>query len=332
MRAGAAGLALTFAAALTPFETRAGPPPIAFDRLWPLGTPADAGADVPGGGERVAVIYDNGPLITSQMGTLCGGGPESTVQVISLCLRLFGVYASGEGSADNWVADDFTLPCDATVQDIVLFAYESAAVGPSLTGGTVRVYAGRPAAPNDPALRESTTLAGAATQTGIQRAGEGPGPCILRIQRVRFAFDPPLELPRGTYWVCWQLSGSNLYSGPWVPPVTILGQTGKPGANALHTFRAGGPFEPAVDPGATSCPPPPAPFPQDLPFQIEGSLNCACTGDADGDGDADEDDIDVVLFNYGASVPPHTNGDLDGDGDVDQDDIDLVLFDYGCQP
>lgn len=331
MQTGASSLMACFIGTLSASMIRAEPPPTEFNLRWSRGTAADADSGGPAGWERAAVIYDNGPLITVQSGALCGGGAESTVQVISLCLRLFGEYASGEGSADYWVADDFTLGCRATVQHVVLFAYESAALGPSLTGGTVRVYSGQPTAPNNPALRESTTRAGAATQTGIQRAGEDPGPCILRIQRIKFAFDPPLELPRGTYWVCWQLEGSNLYSGPWAPPVTILGQTGKPGANALRAFRADGPFTPVVDPGATSCPPPPAPFPQDFPFQLEGMLNCACSGDADLDGDTDQDDIDVVLFNYGASVPPGTSGDLDGDGHVDQRDLDLVLFDFGCR-
>ncbi len=32
-------------------------------------------------------------------------------------------------------------------------------------------------------------------------------------------------LPPGTYWLDWQFGGSAWLSGPWAPPVTILGQT-----------------------------------------------------------------------------------------------------------
>ena len=42
-------------------------------------------------------------------------------------------------------------------------------------------------------------------------------------------------LPAGTYWLDWQ-TGGTLASGPWAPPVSILGQTGKPGANGATVF------------------------------------------------------------------------------------------------
>lgn len=57
----------------------------------------------------------------------------------------------------------------------------------------------------------------------------------------------------------------------------------------------------------------------------------ALPGDADGDCDVDQDDIDIVLFNFGQSVPAGTRGDLDGNGVVNQDDIDIVLFRYGTR-
>ena len=65
-------------------------------------------------------------------------------------------------------------------------------------------------------------------------------------------------LPAGTYWLDWQ-TGGTLASGPWAPPVTILGQTAT--GNGLQSIN-GAAFTPALDGAATQ---------QDLPFVIEGS-------------------------------------------------------------
>lgn len=63
-----------------------------------------------------------------------------------------------------------------------------------------------------------------------------------------------------------------------------------------------------------------------ISFTITGG---SLPGDADGNGSVDQDDLDLVLFYFGASVPPGTNGDVDGNGLVDQDDLDAVLFYFG---
>jgi hypothetical protein len=68
-------------------------------------------------------------------------------------------------------------------------------------------------------------------------------------------------LPPGTYWLDWQFGGSGSFSGPWAPPVTILGQTGKPGANALQYTSTG--WAALVD----------GVYPQDLPFIIDGAAS-----------------------------------------------------------
>ena len=65
-------------------------------------------------------------------------------------------------------------------------------------------------------------------------------------------------LAPGTYWLDWQ-TGGTLASGPWAPPVTILGQTAKPGANGLQYTTT---WAAALD----------TTFQQDLPFIIEGVL------------------------------------------------------------
>jgi hypothetical protein len=68
-------------------------------------------------------------------------------------------------------------------------------------------------------------------------------------------------LPPGTYWIDWMTDG-NLASGPWAPPVTILGQTTT--GNALQFIASTGTWGSALDTGTSTQ--------QDIPFVIEGNL------------------------------------------------------------
>ncbi len=54
-----------------------------------------------------------------------------------------------------------------------------------------------------------------------------------------------------------------------------------------------------------------------------------CPGDATGDGFANLDDLQILLFQFGSSVPPFTGGDFTGDGIVNLDDLQLLLFTFG---
>ena len=70
------------------------------------------------------------------------------------------------------------------------------------------------------------------------------------------------SLPPGTYWLDWQ-TGGTLASGPWAPPVSILGQTTT--GNALQYDSTIATWVPLNDTGSQTQ--------QDLPFIIEGSEN-----------------------------------------------------------
>jgi len=65
-------------------------------------------------------------------------------------------------------------------------------------------------------------------------------------------------LPQGTYWLQWSTDGS-LSSGPWAPPISILGQTTT--GNALQYTSAWGAL---TDSGTLT--------PQGMPFIINGSV------------------------------------------------------------
>jgi len=63
-----------------------------------------------------------------------------------------------------------------------------------------------------------------------------------------------VTFPPGTYWLDWMVDGSSSFSGPWAPPVSILGSMGT--GNALQYTGA---WAAVTDIGA-----------QDFPFVIEG--------------------------------------------------------------
>jgi hypothetical protein len=76
------------------------------------------------------------------------------------------------------------------------------------------------------------------------------------IMRVVATLATPINLAAGTYWVQFQFGGTGA-SGPWAPPVTVLGQTGS--GNAMQSIA--GVWGPALD----------TTFPQDMPFMIYGT-------------------------------------------------------------
>jgi hypothetical protein len=47
--------------------------------------------------------------------------------------------------------------------------------------------------------------------------------------------------------------------------------------------------------------------------------------DLNGDGEVDSSDLNIVLADFGCSVPRDCAGDTDGDGDTDSSDLNVVL-------
>ena len=68
----------------------------------------------------------------------------------------------------------------------------------------------------------------------------------------------------------------------------------------------------------------------DVPTEEIGPV-AGCPGDLDGDDVVGQSDLDLVLGNWGQSVPPaDERADPDGSGFVGQSDLDTVLGDWGC--
>jgi len=69
-----------------------------------------------------------------------------------------------------------------------------------------------------------------------------------------------VTLPPGTYWLDWSIDGNSSYSGPWVPPVTVLQQRST--GNALQWTI--GPWSPIIDNLSLTS--------QGMPFVIKGPV------------------------------------------------------------
>jgi len=166
------------------------------------------------------VLYDNGPLVNSE-GTGDGGADESVVQT-SLGLTVWGFTDSGSFR----LADDFTLTKSARIDTIKFYAYQTGSTTTStMTAVNLRIWDGTPDDPGSSVIFGDTTtnIMTDTTWTGIYRVTESSHGNTLR-PIMENTVSVGIILNPGTYWLDWQTSGS-LASGPFVPPITINGQT-----------------------------------------------------------------------------------------------------------
>ena len=211
------------------------------------------------------VLYDNGPLVTNP-GAGAGGLDASALQT-GLGLTIYGFGAQQLNA--NRIADDFTVPAGGwNIGTVTLYSYQTGAASPTITGVNVQIWNGVPGAAGSSVVFGDTTTnrlspANPVIMSNIMRPLDTNLLETGRQLQVVTA-DIGTTLPAGTYWLDWQFNGT-LASGPWQPPVTLLGQTGKPGANALQSLA--GVWGALVD-GAS---------PQDAPFIINGP-GAAVTG------------------------------------------------------
>ena len=207
-----------------------------------------------------AILYDNGPL-TTHPGGGAGGADASAVQTaLGNSTYGFGMQLS----ANNRVADDFTVPAGGwNISTITFYGYQTGSTTTStMNHVNLRIWDGPPGVAGSNIVFGDTStnrLAGSSFsniyRTTDTALGDNQRPIMANVVTVN------TTLPAGVYWLDWQ-TGGTLTSGPWAPPVTILGQTNKPGANAQQS-AAGAAFAALLDTGNST--------PQDLPFIIEGA-------------------------------------------------------------
>lgn len=207
------------------------------------------------------VIYDNGPLITHP-GAGYGGLDASALQE-SIGLTVHGWNANrsqGYSLSDDFIVDDFWI-----LNNIELYVFQVNATNATIIEASAQIWDG------DPNLPESTVIFGDLSTnrlllnslSDIYRVFESD---LIsqsrRLQVVSIDLSGCAVTP-GIYWIQVQLVGSDSYSGPWVPPITIWGQqvTG----NALQYTNDWTSFH-----MVWSGSPPSNIFPQGLPFVIKG--------------------------------------------------------------
>ncbi|MBL9032046.1 MAG: hypothetical protein JNM80_10120 [Phycisphaerae bacterium] len=243
---------------------------------------------------RAQVLYDNGPYLTHPGGGAGGAGLSAVQTTLNLQSQGFSMIAP----ADR-LADDFTIPGPAawTLEAVEFLAFQtnSSTSTPTFTSINLRIWSARPGDPGSTILFGDTTtnvLLSAAWANSFRALDTEPLNATRPIMAVRAAIVPPLTLPPGTYWIDWQAAGS-LPSGPWCVPVTILGETAKPGANARQFLNAVGAWRDARDSLSQAK--------QDMTFRILGTSGAGpqpCYANCDGSTIAPVLNVnDFVCFN-----------------------------------
>jgi len=219
-----------------------------------------------------AVLWDNGKPVTGPAAGACVG-EQSLLQNQTRCLSTFGSTAATESAFI--LADDFTLTGRSYVNAVTLYAYETNAASPTITAAAVRFHSVQPSMPGQSVIASSSLFETAVIFTNVYRQSQTEVTCIRRLQRVVMDMQG-LVLNPGTYWISFEFTGGP-FAGPFVPPVSVIGSFGKPGANAMLS-SSGAAFVPVVDAGVVGCTPaPPSPNPQDFPFKVEGRLDPVVT-------------------------------------------------------
>lgn len=210
-------------------------------------------------------LYSNGPLVNMPGGG-AGGNDLSLLESLTLGMNILGF---GHALTTGYrVADDVTFDTDVEITSFEFYAYQTGSSTVStIDHVNLRVWAGT----------VSDVMGGTATLVwgddftnvmtstqwaSIYRASESNPADASRPIMVQ-TVELNLSLSAGTYVLDWQ-TGGTLGSGPWAPPIAVLGETNT--GNGLQ-------FDPntvmwieLVDTGGTGL----EYFPQGLPFEING--------------------------------------------------------------
>ena len=229
--------------------------------------PAQAGVAAPRSDWHIdgVVLYDNGPLVTHPGGG--AGGADASALQTALGMNTLG--SGNQLSAGNRIADDFTVTGGGWfIETVTFFGYQT---GSSTTSTfnhlNLRIWNGPPNDAGSAVVFGDTTTNRLASSvwSNIYRAQDTT---LTDSTRPIMANEVTVNtfLPAGTYWLDWQ-AGGTLASGPWAPPVSILGQTST--GNALQYTSTG--WAALNDTGTLT--------PQGMPFIVEGTADCSNPSD-----------------------------------------------------
>lgn len=340
-------------AATTSMAVLAAKPPAAEDStsnpspLVPAGKQSPAArpsytGDEGGTAGTPVLIWDNGSIVTSTFDANCpatGQGDKSLLQNTALCL---GTNGFTDGGANTFrIADDFTLTQCARIERVTVYGYNTGATSPTVTGATVTLHSSRPFSPTSNVIATATGTVAAQFNPKVFRMAETALGCTRQIQTVEVDTTGWPLLPAGTYWLSWHLNSAA--ASIFCPPVTILGQFGKAGGNAMQGSDTAG-FAQIFDtsnvaaPALPTCPGFPlvngaAAAAQDMPFRLDGDLPVCtpCVGDINHDGAVGVADLLAVIGAWGPCGSPCPT-DLNGDNTTGVADLLTVISNWGTCP
>jgi len=202
-----------------------------------------------------AMLYDNGPAFNTPGGHVSG----ADLSLLETALGMNTLGAGHQFTLGYRMADDFTVPAGETwtIDSLVFYAYQTNSTTTStITGVYFQIWDGDPSAGGTIVWGDLTTNRLSNTYwSNIYRGSDNVSTARPIMRNV--CGTSGLVLTEGTYWIDWSTDGS-LTSGPWAPPIAILGQTTT--GNALQYTTAWAPF---LDSGTST--------PQGLPFEIWGT-------------------------------------------------------------
>ncbi len=230
--------------------------------IFPLALSVGSSLFVARAGEA-AQLYSNGPL-ASVPGGGAGGADASRLQTsLGMTTLGFNVDIISGSSSIRAVADDFTVPAPGwNITRITVFGYQTdSGIVSTLTDLRLLIFNGPPDSPASAPIygNPAVNMLASTGFTNVFR-DEQASPGGSRRPIMSASANVNVFLPPGTYWLVWALAGG-VASGPFVPPITIAGQTTT--GNGLHLCTCTG-WSPARDTGTSAQ--------QGFPFVIEGDV------------------------------------------------------------
>ncbi len=230
--------------------------------------PPDPGAPVWAGPR--AVLYDNGPFITHPGGGV--GGADASYLQTALGLNVYGFgHAISSGFR---VADQFTIPAGQTwdITSITTFAYQtSSGTTSTINNINLQIHDAQPPGGTVVFGDTTTNRFSSSAWSNVYRVLD-TSPVNTDRPIMATIATTPVTLGAGTYWINWQVGGTGA-SGPWAPPITIVGQTLTGDAIQFD----GAAWNPLIDTGTAGTQ-------QGLPFIVEGTVQGGGGGGGGGGG------------------------------------------------
>lgn len=272
-----------------------------------------------------ADVYTNGSVITDP-GAGAGGKDASALQSQ---LGLQTIAFANQVSVGNRLADDFAIPSckqwKITGFNFLGYQTGSSSTQSTFTAVNARIWSGPPGAAGSFVVWGDTTknLLTSSTFSNIYRVTDLT---LTNNQRPLFhnvcEVDGPVLGGGKSYWLDWQMDGT-IFSGPFVPTISIKGETQKKGSNARQFLDSQSAWIAVVDGGAGQVP-------QDLAFSVTyEEQDLVCYPDCDIDCDLTIGDF-ICYQTYFSIGDPWA--DCDGSGALGIDDFICfqTLFSLGC--